>query len=170
MRKSGEHWRVTKQPSTLFKLQGSGKAPTDKVSQMQPRSLVLILARDLAEKLATAMFVVDHEGTLVFFNEMAEQILGRTFSDVGPLRLEDWTEAFSPVGPDGKRLSADELALVIAYRERRPSHHELKIKGLDNQERQLAVTALPLFARTNEFVGAAAVFWEVSPEDAGGGA
>jgi len=49
---------------------------------MQPRNLVLILARDLAEKLATAMFLVDHEGTLVFFNETAEQILGRTFADI----------------------------------------------------------------------------------------
>src|SRR2546426_6253547 len=107
------------------------------------------------------MFVVDHEGTLVFFNEMAEQILGRTFSDVGPLRLEEWTEAFSPVGVDGKNLSQEDLALVIAYRQRRPSHHQLKIKGLDNEERRLAVTAVPLFARKDEFVGAAAIFWEV---------
>ena len=134
---------------------------------MQQRSLVLILARDLADKLATAMFVVDHEGTLVFFNEMAGQILGKTFSDVGPLRLKQWTDAFSPVGLDGKRLSTEELALVVAYRERRPSHHELKIRGLDDEERHLAVTALPLFARTDEFVGAAAIFWEVQPEDAG---
>ena len=138
---------------------------------MQPRNLVLILARDLAEKLATAMFVVDHEGTLVFFNEMAEQILGRTFSDVGPLRLEEWTEAFAPASVDGRKLPPDELALVVAYRERRPSHHELKIKGLDDQERRLAVTALPLFARKDEFVGAAAIFWEVANDaDSEGGA
>src|SRR2546425_1675918 len=137
---------------------------------MQQRSLVLILARDLAEKLATAMFVVDNQGRLVFFNQMAEQILGRTFSDVGPLRLEEWTEAFSPIGLDGEKLSPEDLALVIAYRDRKPSHHELKIRGLDDQERHLAVTALPLFARTDEFVGAAAIFWEVSPEDIKGGA
>jgi PAS domain-containing protein len=136
---------------------------------MRQRSLVLILARDLADKLATPMFVVDHEGTLVYFNEMAGQILGKTFSDLGPMRLEEWTEVFAPVGLDGKRLSSDELALVVAYRERKPRHHELKIKGLDDEERHLAVTALPLFARTDEFVGAAAIFWEVQPSDSGGG-
>jgi hypothetical protein len=41
---------------------------------------------------------------------------------------------------------------------------------LDNEERRLAVTAVPLFARKDEFVGAAAIFWEVAPEDDDGGA
>jgi PAS domain-containing protein len=137
---------------------------------MQQRSLVLILARDLADKLASAMFLVDQEGTLVFFNERAEQILGRAFSDMGPMRLEEWAKAFTPIGVDGRKLSADELALAVALRERRPSHHQLKIRGLDDQVRHLAVTALPLFARTDEFAGAAAFFWEISPEEAQGGA
>jgi PAS domain-containing protein len=137
---------------------------------MQQRSLVLILARDLADKLASAMFVVDKEGTLVFFNERAEQILGRSFSDMGPMRLEEWAAAFAPVGLDGRKLSPDELALVVALREGRPSHHQLKVRGLDDEVRHIAVTALPLFARTDEFAGAAAFFWEVLPEEAQGGA
>jgi PAS domain S-box-containing protein len=140
------------------------------VSRMQPKNLVLILARDLAEKLATAMFVVDHEGTLVFFNENAEQILGRTFADLGRMRLDEWTTAFAPAGMEGKGLSADELPLVISLRERRPCHNQLKITGLDEKEREIEVTALPLFARTDELVGAVAFFWELDAGGSQGGA
>ena len=50
---------------------------------MQQRNLVLILARDLADKLASAVFVVDADGRIVYFNQHAEEILGRTFADIG---------------------------------------------------------------------------------------
>jgi hypothetical protein len=36
----------------------------------------------------------------------------------------------------------------------------MKITGLDGEPRTIAVTAFPLFARANEFVGALAIFWE----------
>ena len=52
---------------------------------MRQRSLVLILARDLADKLASAAFVVDEEGRLVYFNERASQILGESFGEAGEM-------------------------------------------------------------------------------------
>ena len=45
------------------------------MEKTQQRSLVLILARELADNSATPMFVVDPEGNLVFFNEPAEHVL-----------------------------------------------------------------------------------------------
>jgi PAS domain S-box-containing protein len=127
---------------------------------MQQRNLVLILARDLADKLASAVFVVDDEGTLVYFNEAAAEILGKTFGEVGMLREEEWSKAFVPMEFDGRELDPEQLPLVVARQQRRPSHRAFMIRNMEGEERAIAVTALPLFARKDEFVGAAAIFWE----------
>lgn len=126
------------------------------------QSLVLILARDLADKLASAMFLVDAEGTLVYFNDSAAEILGKTFAEAGHMPLDRWSKDFKPTDSDGRPLEEDEVPLVIALRERRPTHRSLRIRGGDGVEREIAVTALPLFARRDDFVGAAAIFWEKS--------
>jgi PAS domain S-box-containing protein len=126
-------------------------------------SLVLILARDLADKLASAVFVVDHEGSLVYFNESAEEILGQSFADVGQMRMEKWATAFDAMDADGRRLSPDELPLVTAIRDFKPSHRTFRIKGMDGALRDIAVTAMPLFAQPEEIVGAMALFWEHAP-------
>jgi PAS domain-containing protein len=124
------------------------------------QNLVLILARDLADKLATAMFVVDPEGMLVYFNEGAAEILGKTFAEAGHMPMETWSRDFAPADPDGKPIPPEEVPLVVALRERRPVHRSLRIRAADQVDRHIAVTALPLFARTEEIVGAAAIFWE----------
>ena len=51
----------------------------------QTRSLVLILAKDLASRLATPVFVVDHEGSLLYFNEAAEPVLGVPYAETGEM-------------------------------------------------------------------------------------
>jgi PAS domain-containing protein len=125
----------------------------------EQRSLVLILARDLADKLASAVFLVDAEGTLVYFNETAADILGQPFSAAGSMSLEEWSTAFRAV-TDGRELDAEELPLVQALRHQRPAHTQFRITSMDGDSREIAVTALPLFARADEFVGAVAFFWE----------
>jgi PAS domain S-box-containing protein len=127
---------------------------------MQQRNLVLILVRDLADKLASAVFVVDEEGTLVYFNEAAAEILGRSFGEVGMLSEAEWSKAFVPMEFDGRELAPEQLPLVVARQQRRPSHRAYMIRNMEGQELAIAVTALPLFARKDEFVGAAAIFWE----------
>jgi PAS domain S-box-containing protein len=130
----------------------------------QQRNLVLILATELADKLASAVFVVDEDGALVYFNEAAAEILGKTFGEVGTLSEDQWSQAFLPMEFDGREMSADQLPLVVARRERRPSHRAFRIRNMEGEDRAIAVTALPLFARKDEFVGAAAIFWEHPPE------
>jgi PAS domain S-box-containing protein len=136
---------------------------------MQQTNLVLLLARDLADKLASAVFVVDEEGTLIYFNEAAAEILGKTFGEVGMLREEEWSRAFVPMEFDGRELTPDQLPLVVARRERRPSHRAFRIRNMEGEERAIAVTALPLFARKDEFVGAAGIFWEHDVGETGRG-
>ena len=127
-------------------------------TKVAQRSLVLILARDLADKLATAMFVVDRDGTLVYFNEAAADILGLSFGEAGRMRVEDWSRGFTP--SEEGYSSPDEIPLVVALRDRVPDHRDVVMRGRDGKDRTVAVTAFPLFARPDEFVGAAAIFWQ----------
>jgi PAS domain S-box-containing protein len=135
---------------------------------MRQKDLVLILARDLADKLASAAFVVDRDGTLVYFNERCSEILGRTFAEVGEMKMEEWSTRFSPTTLEGSPISPEDLALVRAINHHEPAHETIRIQSTDGTKRHIAVTALPFFARRDEFVGAMAVFWEHAEPTEGG--
>jgi PAS domain-containing protein len=126
----------------------------------RPKNLVLILAREFASKLATAAFVCDEEGRLVYFNEPAEQIIGRTFAEAGELPLEEWSALFVPRDTAGTPLELRERPVGVALLERRPAHSVFRITGLNGREREIAVTAFPLVAHADELVGVVALFWE----------
>ncbi|HSG12265.1 MAG TPA: hypothetical protein VLA22_00180 [Gaiellaceae bacterium] len=130
------------------------------------KHLALIIARELASQLATATFIADAAGDLVFYNEAAEEILGRTFAEAGPMPAESWTSQFLLEDLDGDSLPLERMPAGIALLERRPAHGELRMTGLDGQRRLLSVTAVPLFASPTEFVGMIALFWQTSPDDA----
>jgi len=126
-------------------------------------NLVLILARGLASSIATPMFLVDPEGTLVYFNEPAEGILGQSYAEAGELSSDEWGTMFYPEDPEtGEKIPREVLPLMIALAERRPAHRSMVITAQDGVRRGIALTAFPLFARTDEFVGAVAIFWEES--------
>jgi PAS domain-containing protein len=128
--------------------------------QRQPKNLVLILAREFASKLATPMFVADAEGDVVFYNEGAEEILGRRFAEDVEMSADQWVSLFHPETLEGRPMALAEMAAGIAFLERRPAHGTLLITGLDGRKRAVAVTGFPLFAHANEFVGMVAIFWE----------
>ena len=130
------------------------------------KHLALIIARELATQLATATFIADAEGRLVFYNEAAEQILGRTFAEAGSMPAEGWTSQFLLEEVDGTPMPLDRMPAGIALRERRPAHGQLWMTGLDGERRLLSVTAVPLYASATEVVGMIALFWQSTPEDA----
>ena len=129
------------------------------------RNLVLILARDLADKLASAAFIVDENGTLVYFNERCGEILGMPYAEAGAMPMERWSRDFTPLDLDGRPLSSEEVPLVRALRDQTPAHRKLRIHDVDGQARDIAVTALPLFAHEDDCVGAIALFWEHAEPD-----
>jgi PAS domain-containing protein len=130
------------------------------------KHLALIIARELASQLATATFIADATGALVFYNEAAEEILGRTFAEAGGMPAEGWTSQFLLEDLDGSPLTLDRMPAGIALLEQRPAHGKLWMTGLDGQRRLLAVTAVPLFASATECVGMIALFWQSNPDDA----
>ena len=132
---------------------------------MQQKSLVLILARDLADKLASAVLLVDGDGTLVYFNELAGEILGQSFGEVGEVPMEEWAKSFTALDFSGTPVPFEQLPLVRTLKDHAPHHSAFRIKTPAGDMRDIAVTALPFFARSDELVGAAAIFWDHNPAE-----
>jgi len=124
------------------------------------RNLVLILARDLADKLASAALIVDREGTLVYFNERCAEILDVTFAEVGPVSLDVLSKDFFATDLHGRPIAPEEVPLASALRHENPVHRTMRIQSAQGKPCDIAVTALPLFAHADECVGAMALFWE----------
>ena len=133
------------------------------MERTRQKTLILILARELATNLATPVFVVDAQGTLVFFNDAAEGILGEPFDVIGELTRDRWDEMFSPEWPDGTPIAPEEGPLSRALDERHPTHARIRITGRDGFRRNIAVTAFPLLVGGAEFAGAVSIFWEEGP-------
>jgi PAS domain-containing protein len=127
------------------------------------KNLLLILAREFASKLATPTFVADGDGNLVFYNESAEQLLGRTFAEAGEVKADEWASLYHIEDPDGAPVPVERNPGGIALLERRPAHSHLFITGLDGVRREIQVTAFPLMSTPDDLVGMVAIFWE-APE------
>jgi PAS domain-containing protein len=135
------------------------------VEQRRPKHLVLILAREFASTLATPMLISDADGNLVFFNEPAGGVLGRSFDEVGELPASRWAELFETEELDGTPVPLARMPAGIALMEARPAHHRFVIKGLDAVRRVISVTAFPLLAHTDDLVGVVAIFWRENTGD-----
>jgi PAS domain-containing protein len=124
------------------------------------QEIEVVLTRQLATCLSTPVFLVDVEGTLLFYNEPAETILGHRFEDTGEMRAEEWTTVFHPTDDAGVSIHPEKLPLVVAIREGRTAHLAFWINGMDGKRRQLEVTAFPLIPRGRGIIGGVAIFWE----------
>ena len=128
---------------------------------MSQKEIEMILARQLASYLAMPIFIVDPQGTLVFYNEPAETILGCRFEETGEMPVGKWSTIFKPMDEERTPLPPDALPLVIAYTELQPTHRRFLIRGLDNVLRRIESTAFPLIGQAERYLGAIAIFWEV---------
>ena len=126
------------------------------------KSLLLILARELATNVATPIFVVDPEGTLVYYNEPAEAVLGASFATTWELSFGEWGQRWAPEDPDGVAIDPYDLPLARAFRERRAAHAPMRITGADGERRLIEVTSVPLLGADDELMGAIAIFWEMT--------
>ena len=139
----------------------AGEHPVDqeRVMRRGPPTLVLVLAREFAANLATPVYVADRDGTLVYFNESAEAIGGRSFAEAGKMSIRQWAVLLRPQSVDGKSLERRDMPGGIAFNERRPAHARLRISALDGVEREVATTAFPLFGPDDDFHGIMVIFW-----------
>jgi PAS domain-containing protein len=127
---------------------------------MSQKPIELILMRQLASTLAMPIFIVDADGTLAFYNEPAERVLGMRFEETGEMPADEWSTIWTPTRADGSALAAERLPLMIAVAERKPAHGDFWIRGLDGTRRHIEATAFPLMRLTDHVLGAVVIFWE----------
>lgn len=121
----------------------------------------LILVKHWASYTAIPIFIVDADGNLVYYNDSAEPILGRSFDEAGEINAADLNEVFVTSDLDGEPIPNEELPLVRALTEHVPAHGRVRFRALDQTWRTIDVTALPLIGQGGRHVGAFAVFWPV---------
>jgi len=123
------------------------------------KELVLVLARAFASNLSTPTLLADGDGCLVFYNEAAEVVVGKRFSETGEMPVEEWLAAFEPRAAGNEPIRPERRPTRIALEERRPAHLRYLVTSADGVEREIDVSAFPLFAHMDEFVGVIVMFW-----------
>lgn len=130
---------------------------------MKGLDLEIILSRQLAESLTIPVFITDVKGTLLFYNESAEEILGKRFEETGKMRVGVWSTIFKPFKESGEPLDPEALPLVTTLNKGLPAHKTFWIENLNGEKHKISVSSIPLLGRGDRFVGAIAYFWK-NPE------
>jgi hypothetical protein len=128
--------------------------------QVSGPSLPLILARELAANLATPMFLINGEGTLVFFNEAAELLLGKSYAEVGGITANEFGTMLDLGHPDGTPMRRRDSPAGVAFYKREPTHQTVLATTLGGSRGLFEVTAYPLFGHVGEMHGVLTVFWQ----------
>jgi PAS domain-containing protein len=135
---------------------------------MAAMPLEMIEARSLISRLSTASFLVDRQGTLLYFNNPAAELLGISFEEAGPMEPGTWGTRFTPREPSGRELPVEELPLAIAVQSGQPGFAQMRITAADGKDHDIEVTALPIMGG-GEQAGALAIFWPVAEDESAEG-
>lgn len=118
------------------------------------------LAREIAEHVPTPMFVLDAVGTLVYFNDAGATLIGKPFSEIGPIGAVEFAGALRMTTTSGELLRRRDSPAGVAFFQRRPSHQRVIVTGYDGARRTVDTTAYPLLNERGENDGIIAVFWQ----------
>jgi PAS domain-containing protein len=124
------------------------------------KSLPLIRARELASNLATPMFLLDGNGTLVFYNDAAELLLGKSFGEVGEISGLVLGEMLQLRDEHGEQMRRRDSPAGVAFYERKPAHRCVQVTVFDGSQRVVEATAYPLFGAGDTLHGVVTVFWQ----------
>ncbi|MCY7422525.1 MAG: PAS domain-containing protein [Chitinophagaceae bacterium] len=124
----------------------------------------IILNRQLADCLSIPVFITDTKGNLLFYNEPAEEILGKRFEDTGEMPVEIWSTIFKTKEFDGSDIHPKDLPLVKTLTEQLPFHKTFLMESLLGKSEKISLTSYPIIGRTGKFLGAVAIFWRQKEE------
>lgn len=127
---------------------------------VEQQPIELILARSLLDSLSTPGYLIDLEGTIVYYNDAVSRVAGMRFEETGPIPAEEWGPAFGPLDEEGRRIPFDEHPLVKEIREGRAGHHVERFRAADGSDYTVDVSAIPLLGASG-FEGALVFFWPV---------
>lgn len=127
-------------------------------------AIEIILNRQIADCLGIPVFITDTVGNLLFYNEPAEEILGKRYEDTGEMSVDEWGTAFNNKDDFGNPLAAEELPLVKTLKNQLPYHKTFWIESLQGKAERISVTSYPVISRSGKFLGAVAIFWRPTEE------
>jgi len=122
----------------------------------------LILSRQLADCLNMPVFQTDTTGNLLFYNESAEDILGKRYEDTGEMKVDEWGTVFKNKDDEGNSIPSEELPLVKTLLNKLPYHKTFWIESLQGTAVRISVTSYPIIGRSATFLGAMAIFWRTT--------
>jgi PAS domain-containing protein len=125
------------------------------------QSVEMILVRQLASYLFVPVLVVDTTGTVIFYNEPAERILGVRFEETGRIDREE-AERLVELSHDPTAGPEDlDRPLDTALQQRRPVHaRRWLLRRADRVRLQVELTAFPIIDHEERLLGAMVMFWE----------
>jgi PAS domain-containing protein len=129
---------------------------------MKAYDIEIILCRQLAESLSLPIFITDMEGKLLFYNEPAEEILGKKYEEAGEMTVEEWGTIFKPLDEKGNKLNPEDLPLVKTLNTCTPAHGSFWIESLRGDNHGISVNSFPIIGRGGRFLGAVAIFWKTN--------
>ncbi|HXK21544.1 MAG TPA: PAS domain-containing protein [Myxococcota bacterium] len=152
----------------LFWIPGSPPPPgvplaggrVDLASPGADRPVELVLMRQLASYLTTAIYLIGPDGCLIFYNEPAERLLGRRFDEAEQMGAEEWSALLEPLDAEGEPIELDERPMIIAWRRQQPAHRRYSIRAFDEARHEIEGLAFPLVGSAGRQLGAVGVFWE----------
>lgn len=131
---------------------------------MAQQPIEMILLHQWASYIAVPMWITDAEGTLVYYNEPAEELVGKRFDEAGEIRAADLAGVFVTLDLDGEPLPVTEIPTFVALTERVPAHRQLRFRTFDGAWRQIELSALPIEGQGGRLLGSLTAFWEIKPE------
>ena len=128
---------------------------------MATQPVEMILVRQLAGYLFVPVLVVDTTGTVVFYNEPAERILGLRFEETGRIAPEE-ADRLIELSDDPAAGPEDAgRPIVTVLQQRRPMHARRRLlRRADRVRLDVELTAFPVIDQEDRLLGAVAMFWE----------
>ena len=128
---------------------------------MTQQSVEMILVRQLAGYLFVPVLVVDATGTVVFYNEPAERILGVRFEETGRIPPEEADRLVELSDAPGAGPDQVGRPLQTALQQRRPAHaRRWLLRRADRVRLPVEITVFPVIDQEDRVQGAVAMFWE----------
>ncbi len=127
------------------------------------KPLELILARNLLSSISTPAFLVSENGDLLFYNEAAGALLGRSFEETGAMAPQAWTSAFGPFDADEQRDVVRRDPRDGGAARESPLPRPIPDQRRRRQSQDIEASAIPIVGSGGQS-GAMVFFWPVTDE------
>jgi len=128
---------------------------------MAQQPVEMILVRQLAGYLYVPVLVFDTTGTVLFYNEPAERILGVRFEETGRIDPKEVDRLIELSDDAAAGHEESERPVHSALLHRRPVHaRRWLLRRSDRVRLQVEITAFPVIDQDDRLLGAVAMFWE----------